>query len=193
MRRAFRLAAAVVVLGAVCLLLTASSCSHAGKGEQKQANAVADQQALYYRSQPIPMYDYSQPRDTLIQIYNAIIPGGVNTYSVFYAFDKPVFVCPSYGFPIPADTQLTNPLQKQDVGEQTGIIEQADPMGLFVSKSTNGTWVLCVRGESGELAPMYWEGYVLASSFPIKMVDGVVVDAGGGSTMAITPGGSKAQ
>jgi hypothetical protein len=74
--------------------------------------------------------------------------------------------CPSIGFGIPYDVSLTNPLQY--VGSGGAVIEQAEPNGLFASKSTSATWVMCTDAAGG-IAPIYVEGKVTVYPYPVRV------------------------
>ena len=51
--------------------------------------------------------------------------------------------------------------EDQDGYDQTALttIEQAEPNGIYASKNTNATWVLCL-GKSGQIEPVYIESKV---------------------------------
>lgn len=166
----------------VFLLLTAESCDTSQTNTE--SNQVNNQQTVYSQNQPLHQYDYSPERDELQQIYDARMKV-VNTWTVIYSMGKPVFVCPSKGYPIPYTTQLTNP--QNWVG--TGVaIPQAEPNGLYTGTS-NATWVLCIRslpGGGSEIDPVYSEPDALAFPYPVQIgPDGSVQDAGGGSSVQI--------
>ena len=86
--------------------------------------------------------------------------------------------CPSYGYGIPYDTSLTNPLVATDIdmnGEEHNYqggaltsIEQAEPNGIFASKNTAATWVMCL-GEAGNIEPVYVETKVTVYPGPVKV------------------------
>ena len=88
--------------------------------------------------------------------------------------------CPSYGYGIPYDTSLTNPLVATDTsmsgrehysghsGSSLASIEQAEPNGVFASKNTAATWVMCL-GESGQLEPVYVETKVTVYPGPVTV------------------------
>lgn len=182
-RKLFTIMLTMVALAAFFMVTTAESCNN-DDANDKERNTVKDQQSHYLKTQPVPFYEFSQIRDTLIQIYNKIVPETVNTYSVFYSdTGNIIFSCPSAGYPIPADTQLTNPLQI-DYYDNGGVIEQAEPAGVFTSKNTNATWVLCVR-KNGEKAPVYSEPKVIAFPFEVTFEGGRLVDTGGTSSIVI--------
>ena len=146
---------------------------------------VNSQQELYAINQPIPMFKWSQDRDNLIQIYKMKNESRA-TYSVVRASGtgEILWHCPSVGFPIPADTQLTNPLQVMYQSNGNGVIEQAEPNGLFTSKNTDGTYVICVLSD-GSLTPQYTEQKAEVFTRPVKIESGKVVFVDGAATMVI--------
>lgn len=167
----------VAVLGLLCV--GADDCS---SQESKDRDTVAEQQRIYGTTQPVPMFKWSQDRDNLIQIYR-MKNEARTTYAVVRSMTGEIlWHCPSVGFPIPADTQLTNPLQP--VHGYGAVVEQAEPNGLFSSKNTDGTYVICVLGD-GSLTPQYTESKVEVFTRPVKVEDGKVVFIDGKSTMVL--------
>jgi hypothetical protein len=85
------------------------------------------------------------------------------TYTVPETTGRPVFLCNSVGYGLPAATQYTNP-EKYEVGR--GTLPQADPNGLFSPESAEGTWVLCSDPNgSGKTRPVYVEPRIIVSPF----------------------------
>lgn len=152
----------VLIAATLALLLT--GCVQSANTRDRQT--VDEQQGIYQSRQPIPRFDYSQERDTLIQIYRLrqeVRP----TFTTFHSngTGDVIFACPSRGYAIAADTQLTNPVGQVTPGSQV-VVEQPEPNGLYSSKNTDGTWVLCVR-EAGEIAPVYSE--LKVQTFPFEV------------------------
>jgi hypothetical protein len=157
----------ILLVLAVIALLTSGcvSASDAVQQDQNTTNRIMEQIGI---NQPVPMFDWSQERDTAIQLY-ILRNEARNTYSIGRNLDGSIaWQCPSKGFPLPYDVQLTNPMQlaRTYVGGQyvEGSVEQAEPNGLYSSKNTSATWVLCVR-DNGDIVPKYWEGPVEADAF----------------------------
>lgn len=162
---------------AVCVVMTAlmgSGCSPQDSQAAKTSQAVNRQQEQYSAAQPVPAYDWSLERDIVIQLYN-IRNMKAATHSVWRS-DRGMVEgdCPSIGFGIPYDTSLTNPLATTDE-DQTGrrnaalaVIELPEPNGLYSSKNTSATWVLCV-GDVGQLEPIYVETKVTAYPYPVAV------------------------
>ena len=145
--------------------------------DEKDAKVTNDQQQVYQVKQPLPFYDFSHERSMVTQIYNARNEA-LNTWSVWRSSGTGDIEdwCPSIGFGIPYDTSLTNPLKGKWVSSNGGVatIEQAEPNGLFSSKNTMATWVLC-QLPNGEVAPVYVESTVTVYPWPIKVEDGQIV------------------
>lgn len=154
------------------------------RADEVDQRTVNQQQTVYTQNQPVPVFDWSQDRDTFIQIYKAKNEAR-NTWSVVTAqgTGQPIWMCPSVGFPIPADSQLTNPVQA--LGSGGAVIEQAEPNGLFSSKNTDATYVLCVMS-NGDISPVYTEQKVTTFPFPVQIKDGSIqMVQGGQSTIKI--------
>lgn len=190
----------------VLILLAAAvaACVHAPPTQDsKDAQQVRDQQAQYAALQPIPYFDRSMDRDTFIQIYKAKNKA-VTTWSYWHAMgtnDVPdANWCASIGFAIPADTQLTNDQTPTVVRIKTrpdlpdgdaqaytyveGVVSQPEPNGLYSSKNTDGTYVLCIRPD-GAVEPTYTEDKVTTVAHEIKVENGKVIDLGKESSIKL--------
>jgi len=83
---------------------------------------------------------------------------------------KPVFLGKCIGYGIPYATQYTNPMQRLDgnySGELT-TIPQADPNGLFMPESADGTWLMMIDPKTKDPRPVYIEPRVLVSPFELN-------------------------
>lgn len=166
-----------VVIGALLVLLTACGESKITQSE-RDAEMASQQQSQYAKSQPVPQYEWSLERHLLIQLYNARNTRAA-THSVWRSdYGTVEGDCSSIGFGLPYDTSLTNPLVATDVSKQGRVhtyqggsltsIEQAEPNGIFASKNTSATWVLCT-GEFGNIEPVYVESKVSVYPYPISV------------------------
>ncbi len=164
----------IVLVLLVTMFAIMGGCQN-DNAENNDRSVVDKQQKQYQIAQPVPFFDFSQVRDSLIQIYGQLARA-TSTYTVITAQGngKLIFQCPSYGFPIPADTQLTNPLQVTYPyqGSIGYVVEQAEPAGVFTSKNTDGTYVLCAR-KNGDIGVVYSEQKVTSYGF------GVICDGDG--------------
>lgn len=126
--------------------------------DQQNTNA---QLLRYQANQPVPQFDRSQYRQTVIDVESAQVHGVATTTFFFnLGVTAPIKVCPSIGFPVASTSQLTNPLQSQTGGP----VAQAEPNGVFTGDSS-GTYVVCVAS-NGQRYISYWEGDVHTEGGP---------------------------
>ena len=171
--------ALAITLG-LFLLSAMTGCGAQGRQSSaaKDTATVELQQSQYAKGQPIPMYDWSLERHFVIQLYN-VRNQKAATHSVWRS-DRGMIEgdCPSYGYGIPYDTSLTNPLVATNIntrgqahtyqGGALASVEQAEPNGIFASKNTAATWVMCL-GEAGNVEPVYVETKVTVYPGPVKV------------------------
>ncbi len=150
------------------------SCEFNDTQETKDAKAVARQQSQYAASQPVPAFNWSLERHLIIQLYQ-LRNQTAATHSVWRSDRGTVEGdCASIGFGIPYDTSLTNPLMATDEGPEgydkqaLATIEQAEPNGVFASKNTAATWVMCA-GDGGMIEPVYVETKVTVYPYPVSV------------------------
>lgn len=136
------------------------------RADTKERRQVGDQQQVYNRAQPIPRYDWSLARQLWIEFYDAQNKQ-VTTFSSITAQTggAPLFDCPSLGYAIPRDTQLTNPHQIAQYRAE--VIDQAEPNGLFTGPHSDATIMFCLN-DSGTVAPVYTEQKVTSFPFPVE-------------------------
>lgn len=143
--------------------------------DREDIKATNNQQEVYRVKQPLPFFDFSHEREMVTQIYEAR-NDAVNTWSVWRSEGTGRIEdwCPSVGFGLPYDTSLTNPLKPYYHSGGGVSVEQAEPNGLFASKNTKATWVLCVL-PNGDVAPVYIEATVTVYPWPIRIEGNKVV------------------
>jgi hypothetical protein len=176
------------ILAVISIGVIAVGC---GKGEttstqQEQDVTEANQQRLI-AMYPVPQLDTSLERDIVVQLYQ-LRNKARNTHSVITSdgTGKPIYDCPSVGYPIANDVQLTNPDKLAYASSYgTAVLPQAEPNGLYSADSSWGTWVLCTQ-DDGTLAPIYNEMDTVTFPFPVTVdyVTGEIKQAGA-STMAV--------
>lgn len=150
------------------------SCDLKDSQETKDLKKVDRQQEQYSIAQPVNSFDWSLERHLVIELYN-LRNKKVATHAVWRSdYGLIEGDCPSMGFGIPYDTSLTNPLRATDEDPEgfdkssLTTIEQAEPNGIFASKNTTATWVMCV-GKSGQIEPVYVESKVTIYPGPVKV------------------------
>lgn len=150
------------------------ACSLDKSQETRDLQRVDRQQTQYAIGQPVNAFDWSLERHLVIELYN-LRNKKVATHAVWRSdYGLIEGDCPSMGFGIPYDTSLTNPLRATDEDQEgydksaLTTIEQAEPNGIFASKNTTATWVMCV-GDSGQIEPVYVESKVTIYPGPVEV------------------------
>lgn len=146
--------------------LAMAGCEKKQSADVKDTKTANAQQEQYSKAQPIPMFDWSLERQLVIDLYQ-VRNQKAATHSVWRS-DRGLIEgdCPSYGYGIPYDTSLTNPLKAYRTRVGVTSIEQAEPNGIFASKNTAATWVMCL-GEAGTVEPVYVETKVTVYPGPV--------------------------
>lgn len=150
-------------------VLILTGCSYTPSATANDQKATNSQLDRYQQNQPIPASDWSQYRQTVLDVEAAQIHGVATTTFFFnQGTDKPIKVCPSIGFPVASTAQLTNPDQISFGGRgdgsglsgEYGVIAQQEPNGVYTGDSS-GTYTVCVAGDGSKYIS-YWEGDVQA-------------------------------
>lgn len=77
-------------------------------------------------------------------------------------------LCDSIGYGLPYGVQFSNPEKIiQRYSSSYGTLPQAEPNGLFMPPSAEGTWIICA-GPKGEPTPVYVEPRVIVSPFKLR-------------------------
>jgi len=145
-----RILTGLAAIALVASLAACSSESEAPDANAKDATSSAKILKKAQTAQPVPEFDWSQIRQTLIDAQTAQAES-TQTTSFFFnlGVTDPVFTCPSIGFPVAGTSQLTNPQQLSEkyLGWSgtfnTGVIAQIDPNQIY-SGDTDATFALCV-------------------------------------------------
>lgn len=159
---------AIAAVIAVSLLTTASSCSAESSSSTNADEAISESLLQdFQKSQPVPVYKYSQYRENLRDILQVQAEATPTTTFVFnQGVADPIMVCPSIGFAIPSTTQLTNPMKIEDRYEGDVAIPQVEPNGTFTGEST-ATYIVC-RDANGRGYGDSWEGNVNVITGPAE-------------------------
>ena len=98
----------------------------------------------------------------------------VATYAYIPSYDGKLWhLCDSIGYGIPYATQFSNPEKVQNLtfgdGYHTYTLPQAEPNGLFMPSSADGTWVICSNPSAeGGIDPVYVEPHVIVSPHKLR-------------------------
>lgn len=173
---------AITITALLAVGIAGCSSDSSAKTNSRENDEAASSAALtrQQKSQPTPVYDWSQYRQTLIEITDAKANATQTTTFFFLEGIGLIGSCPSIGFPVPSTAQITNPDQKVDGGGSQGdgsiSLPQVEPTGVYTGDSS-GTYTVCVD-DNGKPFASYWEGYVQTVSGPATYKDGRVVLTG---------------
>ena len=151
------------IAAAAIAALSLTACTQSGNAGQAAENQAQQHDTTsLVNDQPIPHFNYSQIRQTLIDA-ETIAADGTQTTSFFFqmGLPDPVFSCPSLGMPVANTAQLSNPQQVVGTGNSNAVTTgQMDPYGIYAPAASTGTYVICVNS-SGAKYLQYWEGDVM--------------------------------
>lgn len=155
----------VVVLAGCDMTKNDEATRDGGKTALREQGAVAKSFERLQKSQPTPSFDYSQHRQTLIDVETIKATGATSTTAFFLEGIGMVAWCPSIGAPVASTDQLSSTKQLVDIpNDESRVLyetDQGEPTGVYVGSST-GTWTLCLD-DNGKAFGQYWEGYVMST------------------------------
>lgn len=153
--------AGALFLGA-CDPGTSDEQETARDAQSDQVNAINQGVDRMTDSQQVPVFDYSEERQTLIDVLTIRADGSVGTTQFFLEGVGLVGWCPSSGAPVPSTYQLTPDEQYIDLSgdrvRERFPADLAEPTGVFPGEST-ASWVVCLD-DAGNPFGVYWEGPV---------------------------------
>jgi len=160
------------VLLALALVVSLVSCidykpSADEIDRQKQERILEEGQ----RQTGMPAINNFQEKKLLKQIYELRDNEKIVNYAYLYnEFNgKLILLGKCIGYGIPYSTQYSNPEKLAREGTNYGItLPQAEPNGLFMPSSSDGTWVMLLDAE-GTPHPVYIEPKVIVSPFPLTV------------------------
>lgn len=159
----------ILLVLATFLSLGNDGCGPSTSAERADVKRVQRQQKQCAIGQPIPAFNWSLERHLVIELYK-VRNSKVSTHSVWRSdYGTIEGDCPSYGYGIPYDTSITNPLMATgNCRTSITTIEQDEPNCLFASKNTQATWVMCLN-DAGRLEPVYVETKVTVYPGPVAV------------------------
>ena len=158
------------LLSGFILSLTIASCDYQPSADeidqQKQESALKEAQA----QAGMPGIHNYQEKKTLKMIYEMRDNEKLICYA--YLFNelngKLIFIGKCLGYGIPYSTQYSNPEKVEHEGTNYGLtLPQAEPNGLFMPASSEGTWLLLLD-KQGTPHPCYVEPRIIVSPFELN-------------------------
>lgn len=166
------------IMAIVAGLLVMSACDNpqSSKGAEtakQEQDAVQTGFNRLNNSQQIPTFDWSQERQTVIDVETIRATGATSTTAGYLEGIGMIWWCPSAGAPVASTYQLSGSTQYADLpgdgSRELLPLDQGEPTGVYVGPSS-GTWTLCLD-DNGKKFAKYWEGYVdstvgIVTSYP---------------------------
>lgn len=159
---------ATAALLVVASLLLANCSGNDGKkdnksAEEREKEATDTGMKRMTQSQPIPVFDYSVQRQTLIEVETMQAQGTYGTAQVTTIDGTLLWWCPTLGAPIPATYQLSNPWEAEwrsgsGGDDAAAVTARAEPTGVYTGDSA-ATWIRCTD-DAGTPFVMYDEAQV---------------------------------
>jgi len=167
------------VIAGMLLLMSNSSCDDEKTGQSKSNAQLNTQQENLMqeanRQAGLPNITHFQERKLLKMIYELRDQENLVCYAYIVAemTGKLVYIGKTIGFGIPYCTEYTNPsITEHHSGEYGGgnvVLPQADPNGLFMPSSAEGTWLMLIDPATNEPRPVYIEPRVIVSPFKLNI------------------------
>lgn len=166
----------VIVVIAGLLIMSACDNPQSSKGAEtakQEQDAVQTGFNRLNNSQQIPTFDWSQERQTVIDVETIRATGATSTTAGYLEGIGMIWWCPSAGAPVASTYQLSGSTQYADLpgdgSRELLPLDQGEPTGVYVGPSS-GTWTLCLD-DNGKKFAKYWEGYVdstvgIVTSYP---------------------------
>ena len=147
--------------------------------DQKQAQATEQSLAEANRQVGMPAIKNFQQRKLMKLIYELCDREDLVCFAYLQNeyTGRLVYIGKCMGYGIPFSAQFTNPQRLVDVTDfgiqsyhsnDSAVIPQADPNGLFMPTSSSATWLMMIDPESGEPRPVYFEPTIVVSPFELN-------------------------
>jgi hypothetical protein len=148
-----------------------SGCDEISSSQDKEARAQEETQNQSIMQVGNPNVKNFREKKLLKDIYELRDQDGLQTYTYYVAQNtgELIFLGESIGYPIPYATQYNNPSQiTSHNGSYSKVMPQAEPNGLYIPSTAEGTWVMLIDKNTKTARAVYVEERVICSPFPLK-------------------------
>jgi hypothetical protein len=164
---------ATMMILAVGLMLLTTGCNKTSKKSNEEL--ASKQESLMQeanRQVGMPAIINFQERKLMKMIFELRDQANLVCYAYVIPemTGKPVYLGKCMGYGLPYSTQFTNPMTLETPGyteRGCATMPQADPNGLFMPESADGTWLMMINPKTNEPQPVYIESRVMVSPFPL--------------------------
>lgn len=159
------------VIAAVLATLAFVACEKVPTTDQKQADAQAaafDEAHAQIGMPAITNFAERRMMKDLLERRDKPFP--THTYVFNERLSCLDYLGPSVGYGLPYAAQYTSPTRVQDVSRSSSHyhyeqVPQAEPNGLFMPDTAEGTWVMLKDPNSDDVQPVYVEPRIVVSPF----------------------------
>ena len=159
----------ILTLSALSVLSLIACDTRPPSSDQVQQQRTEQLTKEAVNSVGIPAITNFREMRLLKDIYELRDQDGLTTYTYTFAevSGKLTFFCTSVGYPVPYATQFSNPEKITWVNRQVGYESspQAEPNGLFMPSSAEGSWVMCLDPKTKQIRATYSEPRLITSAF----------------------------
>jgi hypothetical protein len=153
------------------LALHQDDCSHQ-TADELQAAAQAQSLEQAHQQVGMPAINNFAEKRMMKDLYESRDkPFPTHSYIVNELNGCLLYLGPSLGYGIPYSTQYTAPTRTQGVGEGGVQVPQAEPNGLFMPSSAEGTWVMLKSPAEDKMQAVYVEPRVVVSPFRLPNLE----------------------
>ena len=160
------------LLSALFLVLAAVACDDNTTDEKQSAEqAQALEQAHAQVGMPA-IGDFQEKRmmKDLYELRDKPLP--THAYITNELTGCLLYLGPSVGYGLPYGTQYTAPTRRiRYTAEASAMVPQAEPNGLFMPSSAEGTWVMLKSPTEDKVQPVYVEQRVLVAPFRLPALE----------------------
>lgn len=169
------------IIAAFGLSLLLAGCFEEDSATKRERQATANLTAQASTQVGMPAVTRFTEKRLMKMLYELRDNPNLVTYSYYVDLNgKRHRACPgtSIGYGIPYATQYSNPQRDTFYGDGASSgssthfqMPQAEPNGLFMPASAEGTWVMCMAPDGKTIAPAYIEQRVMIYQFEMTAAD----------------------
>lgn len=169
MKKVFVLLSGIVLF----LLTTAESCDRGSASDRELGKKQEGLMQEANRQVGMPSIVNFQQRKQMKMIIELCDKENIVNYAYLWNEynGKLVFLGKCVGYGLPYATQFSNPMKTVEgiTSGEFATIPQADPNGLFMPSSADGTWVMLIDPKTNEPRPVFVEPNIVVSPFPLEV------------------------
>ena len=165
-----------LVIGAlVGALAVVGACTQVDEAANEQIRQTRELTAQAQSQVGMPGIVNFTERKLLRKLYE-LRDQEISTYTYVRDFEGRLWhLCDSIGYGIPFSAQFSNPegpmglkTRSSQADADIYVLPLPEPNGLYPPTNSSATWVICADPDGGQFRPVYEEGQLTVSPFPLK-------------------------